>query len=83
MAVPVSKVRLERVRQGTTIWRTAAGAGISASLQSLVERRERGVDLDRAGRIAAVLGEPLDALFAEHDGQWWAVLERDLKGHRK
>ena len=76
----LTRMRIERLRTGDSLWRFGAECLVSQSVLSLLERRERGVDRNRADRIAAALHEPTEALFAERDGQWWALLEQEHQG---
>lgn len=73
----VTQLRIERLRSAESLWRFGARCGVSSSVLSLLERRERGVDRRRAERIAEALDEPLSELFYETEGTWWALLEGD------
>ena len=75
----ITKMRIERLRMQLSLVRFGTQSDNSQSLLSLVERRELGIDRDRAERIAAALHEPLDQLFAEHDGRWWALREQQRR----
>jgi transcriptional regulator with XRE-family HTH domain len=72
-----TRMRIGRVRTGESLWRLATRCGVSQSVLSLLERQERGVDRERAERIAEALGKPLGELLYEREGAWWALLEGD------
>ena len=69
----VTGLRLRRLLHERTLWHLAAEADLSQGVLSQVERQERALSTEQAGRVASALGETLRTLFRQEEDRWWAM----------